>query len=47
MQRAIEAVHAALPESQVRILAGKQHAAINTAPEVFAREVVEFLTQDG
>lgn len=44
---AIETVHAALPESQLRILAGQQHAAINTAPEVFTREVVEFLTQAG
>ncbi|MDQ2904296.1 MAG: alpha/beta hydrolase [Ktedonobacteraceae bacterium] len=42
---AIEAVHDALPESQVRIMAGQQHAAINTAPELFTREVVEFLAQ--
>jgi pimeloyl-ACP methyl ester carboxylesterase len=47
MKRAIEAVHAALSESQVRIMAGQQHAAINTAPEVFTREVVEFLAQAG
>jgi len=40
---AIEAVHAALPASQVRIMPGQQHAAINTAPEIFTREVVEFL----
>ncbi len=44
---AIEAVHGALSESQVRIMAGQQHAAINTAPEVFTREVVEFLVQAG
>ena len=44
---AIEAVHAALPVSQVRIMAGQQHAAINTAPELFTREVVEFLAQAG
>jgi hypothetical protein len=37
---AIEAVHAALPASQVRIMPGQQHAAINTAPEIFTREVV-------
>lgn len=42
---AIEAVHAALPESQVRILPGHQHVAMNTAPELFTREVVGFLTQ--
>jgi pimeloyl-ACP methyl ester carboxylesterase len=46
-KRAIEAVNAALPESQVRILTGQQHAAINTVPEVFTREVVEFLAQAG
>ena len=40
---AIEAVHAALPESQVRILPGQHHIAMNTAPEVFTREVIEFL----
>jgi pimeloyl-ACP methyl ester carboxylesterase len=44
-KRATEAVQAALPVSQVRILAGQQHTAINTAPEVFTREVVEFLAQ--
>ena len=44
---AIEAVHAALPASQVRIMPGQQHAAINTAPELFTREVVEFLAQAG
>jgi pimeloyl-ACP methyl ester carboxylesterase len=44
---AIEAVHAALPESQVRIMPGQQHVAINAAPELFTREVVEFLAQAG
>ena len=44
-QAAIEAVHGALPESQVCIMAGQQHAAINTAPEVFTREVVAFLAR--
>jgi pimeloyl-ACP methyl ester carboxylesterase len=42
-KRAVEAVHAALPASQLRILAGQQHIAINTAPELFTREVVEYL----
>jgi pimeloyl-ACP methyl ester carboxylesterase len=46
-KRAVEAVHAALPESQVRILAGQQHVAINMAPELFTREVVEFLDYAG
>ena len=44
-QAAIEAVHSALPESQVCIMAGQQHAAINTAPELFTHEVVAFLAQ--
>jgi pimeloyl-ACP methyl ester carboxylesterase len=44
-KRATEAVQAALPVSQVHILAGQQHTAINTAPEVFTRDVVEFLAQ--
>lgn len=44
---AIEAIHGALPDSQVRIMAGQQHAAINTAPEVFTREVIEFLAHAG
>jgi pimeloyl-ACP methyl ester carboxylesterase len=41
----IEAVHAALPKSQVHVMPGQQHAAINTAPELFTCEVYEFLTQ--
>lgn len=44
---AIDALHAVLPESEVHIMSGQQHAAINTAPEVFTREVVTFLAQAG
>jgi pimeloyl-ACP methyl ester carboxylesterase len=44
---ATEAVHAALPNSQVHVMPGQQHAAINTAPELFTREVYEFLAQAG
>ena len=40
---AIEAVHAALPECQVVVMPGQQHTAMNTAPELFTREVLEFL----
>jgi pimeloyl-ACP methyl ester carboxylesterase len=43
----IEVVHAALPDSQVHVMPGQQHAAINTAPELFTREVYEFLAQAG
>ena len=40
---AIEAVHAALPDSRIVVLPGQQHTAINTAPQLFGREVVQFL----
>jgi pimeloyl-ACP methyl ester carboxylesterase len=42
-----EAVHAALPNSRVCIMPGQQHTAMNTAPELFTREVCEFLAQAG
>lgn len=32
-------LHAALPTSKVVVLAGQQHAAMNTAPELFVREL--------
>jgi pimeloyl-ACP methyl ester carboxylesterase len=44
---ATEAVHAALPDSQVHVMPGQQHTAMNTAPELFTREVYEFFTQAG
>lgn len=40
---AIEALHAALPDNRVVILPGQQHAAMNTAPELFVRDVLQFL----
>jgi hypothetical protein len=40
---AIDLVHKALPASQVAILAGQQHAAMDTAKEIFLKPVVEFL----
>lgn len=42
-QRAIEVVDAALPGSQVVILPGQQHIAMDTNPELFVREVLQFL----
>ena len=42
---AIEAVDAALPNSRVAVLPDQQHIAIDTAPELFAREVVRFLKE--
>lgn len=43
LKAAIEAVHAALPNSQIVVLPGQQHTAINTAPQLFVQEVVQFL----
>ena len=40
---AIDLVHKALPASQVAILAGQQHAAMDTAKEIFLKPVLEFL----
>lgn len=41
---AIAQIHAALPNSQVVVLPGQQHVAMNTAPDLFVREVLAFLT---
>jgi pimeloyl-ACP methyl ester carboxylesterase len=40
---AIDALKGALPKSRVVILAGQQHIAMETAPELFVREVLSFL----
>lgn len=40
---AIEAVHAALPNSRTVELPGQRHIAMDTAPDLFAREVSAFL----
>jgi pimeloyl-ACP methyl ester carboxylesterase len=40
---AIHALDGALPASTVRIMAGQQHAAMDTAPELFVDEVVRFV----
>lgn len=39
------ALHAALPQSRVGVMEGQSHAAITMAPELFARLVVDFLTE--
>jgi pimeloyl-ACP methyl ester carboxylesterase len=46
LKAGIEAVHAALPDSRVVVLPGKQHTAMNTAPELFTSEVLQFLAQE-
>jgi pimeloyl-ACP methyl ester carboxylesterase len=41
---AVDLVHKALPISQVTLLAGQQHAAMDTGKEIFVKPVVEFLS---
>jgi pimeloyl-ACP methyl ester carboxylesterase len=41
--KAIETIRAALPASRVVALPGQRHTAMNTAPELFLREVLGFL----
>lgn len=41
----IRELHAILPDSRVAVLPGQQHVAMNTAPEMFAGEVLAFLLQ--
>jgi pimeloyl-ACP methyl ester carboxylesterase len=43
LRQATEFVAAALPNSRIVILPGQQHIAYRTAPELFAREVLNFL----
>lgn len=40
-----EALHAALPNSRVVVMPGQQHIAMNTAPDLFVREVLAFLKE--
>jgi pimeloyl-ACP methyl ester carboxylesterase len=42
---AIEALHAVLPNSRIVVLPGQQHIAIDTAPDLFTREVMAFLAE--
>jgi pimeloyl-ACP methyl ester carboxylesterase len=42
----IEAVRAALSGSHIVVMPGQQHTAMNTAPDLFLREVITFLTAD-
>jgi pimeloyl-ACP methyl ester carboxylesterase len=41
---ALERVQAAMPSARLVVLPGQQHVAIDTAPDLFAREVIAFLT---
>ena len=40
---AAKTVHAAIPTAHVAVLEGQRHAAMNTAPELFLRQVIGFL----
>lgn len=42
---AINKVHGALPNSRIVVMPGQQHTAMNTAPELFVREVLDFLAE--
>jgi pimeloyl-ACP methyl ester carboxylesterase len=42
-QQATQILDAAVPDSRVVILAGQQHIAMDTAPDLFVREILEFL----
>jgi pimeloyl-ACP methyl ester carboxylesterase len=44
-QGAVETAHAALPNSRVALLPGQQHIAMDTDPEMFVGEVLDFLLE--
>jgi pimeloyl-ACP methyl ester carboxylesterase len=44
-KKAIELVHAALPNSRMVVMPGQEHATMNTAPELFTTEVMKFLLE--
>jgi pimeloyl-ACP methyl ester carboxylesterase len=39
----IEQLHAMLPNSRITVMPGQQHVAMNTAPDLFVRDVLAFL----
>jgi pimeloyl-ACP methyl ester carboxylesterase len=43
--RATQAIHDAVPNSRVIVLPGQQHIAMDTAPDLFVREVMAFLNE--
>lgn len=45
-QQAVKALEAALPNSQTAVLPGQQHIAMDTAPELFVKEVLDFLRNE-
>lgn len=47
LKEATKRVHAALPNSRIVVMPGQQHIAMRTAPEMFVRLIIEFLTESG
>lgn len=45
LQAATKAVHEALPDSKLVVMPGQGHVAMDSAPGIFAHEVLDFLTQ--
>lgn len=43
LRRAVELLRETLPEARLVVLEGQQHIAMDTAPELFLREVLGFL----
>ena len=43
-RRAIDLVAAAVPTSRIAVMPGQQHVAMDTAPELFLKELIGFLT---
>ncbi|MBM3190959.1 MAG: alpha/beta hydrolase [Chloroflexi bacterium] len=44
-QQATQAIHHAVPNGRVVVLPGQQHIAMDTAPDLFVREVMSFLQE--
>jgi pimeloyl-ACP methyl ester carboxylesterase len=42
--KGIEVVNAALPNSRIVVMPGQGHIAMDTAPDLFLREVLSFLS---
>jgi pimeloyl-ACP methyl ester carboxylesterase len=45
-RQAVEMVEAALPNSEIVVLQGQQHIAMDTNPELFVGEVLDFLLDE-
>jgi hypothetical protein len=43
-RQVIEILGVALPNSRIAVLSGQQHVAMDTAPELFLKELIRFLT---